>query len=258
MKKLAVALAATLAILSAKPTETKKHFEQYFQPTHGDTITIHKTDSMRVFLKNAGWDGTFESLMKTINDIRFPDGYDENDNNYDWLDAINYGGVCIHGSIFLYTALKTAGFSPVMGIIRGCFVELDKKGDVVRISAGLVPENESHMVCFVEKNGKVYAGSQGLEEVKGDTVDLGLTIWHFGSEYKNVMIYPLLTYWPKGAAFGDNVLPGYIDYLFKNGMFIKINTDGFSSSDWQNIWPDVVKYLKKGCMVVFTRGEPKW
>jgi hypothetical protein len=261
MKKLAVALAATFAILSAQPKTNPKEFERYFLPTNGDTITIDRMDSMRKFLRNNGWDGkTFESWLKTVNGISkwLPYDYDASDTYITWTDAVDYGGLCVNFSVFNAATAKAAGLECALAVIRGASVWLDKEGNVTRLGPGLIPEPESHMVCFVVgKDGKIYAGSRGLSEVKRDTVD-GFPIWENSGGAKDVILYPLLENWPDGVEHGTNILPNYLQWAFKNKYFVKINTDGFKEEDWKNTWPDVVKYLKKGYVVIFTRGEPKW
>lgn len=261
MKKLVVALAATFTLLSAQPKTQPKEFERYFLPTNGDTITIHNTDSMKVFLKNKGWDGkTFESLMKTINDIDFEHGDDSTDNNITWEDATNYGGFCIVGSTFIYTALKTAGLNPVFGVVRAAFVKLDKQGNVIGLSAGIVSEPTSHMICFVDVDGKVYAGSEEIGDLDSDIIDpaISSTVWDFAEGYKNVVVYPLMIKWPSEIEHGTNVVDNYLRYKFKHGLFVKINTDGFKPEDWEKVWLDAVEHLKKGYVIIFTRGEPRW
>ncbi len=261
MKKLALALAATFAILSAQPkTQPKKDFERYFLPTSGDTITINEIDSMRKFLKSNEWDGkTFESWLETVNRISkwFSYDYDMSDTHITWKDALEYGGLCVNFSVFNATAAKAAGLEYAMAVIRGASVWMDKKGKVTGLGSALVSETQSHMVCFViGEKGKVYAGSRGVEEVRGDTVD-GWPVWDHSGGTKNIVLYPLLDYWPEGAG-RENIVDEYFKYKLKNDLVVKINTDGFGPSEWEALWPFVVKYLKNGYVVIFTRGEPKW
>ena len=259
MKKLAVALAATCTFLLAQPkTQT---FERYFLPTSGDTVTIEKIDSMKIFLKKNGWDGkTFESLVQTIDRINFPHWYDGTDKNFSWKDAVEYGGLCTVGSTFLYTALEAAGLDPVIGVVRAAYVEISKKGGVVKLGAGIVPEVTSHMVCLVNVNGEIYAGAEKIRMIKGDTIDpiIARSVWDFAEGYKSVIIYPLMQAWPPEIENRTNVVDNYLRYKFENNLFIKINTDGFGPSQWKETWPVVVEYLKKDYVIIFTGGEGRW
>ncbi len=262
MKRLALALAATFAILSAQPkTQPKKDFERYFLPTNGDTITINEIDNMRKFLRNNGWDGkTFESWLGTVNGVSkgFACNYDLSDTHITWRDALEYGGLCVNFSVFNAAAAKASGSEYAMAVIRGISVYLGKEGNVTDLKIPLMSETESHMVCFVKgKDGKIYAGSRGLEEVRGDTVD-GFPIWENSGGSKDIVIYPLLENWPDGVEHGINILPNYLRWAFKNNYFVKINTDGFKEKDWEKTWPLVVEYLKRGYIIILTRGEPRW
>ncbi|MEM4362200.1 MAG: hypothetical protein QXL47_00390 [Candidatus Anstonellales archaeon] len=250
--------ATTCALLFAQP-KTQKDFERYFLPTTGDTITIHKIDSMRIFLKNNGWDGkTFESWLRTVNEIAklFPYNYDTPDAHITWEDAVEYGGLCVNFSVFNATAAEAGKVEYVMAVIRGAYVDLDRKGNVMGLRPALT--GEGHMICFVLGNDEnIYAGSRGLKEVKGDTVD-GLRIWDYSEGTKNAVIYPLLKSWPEGVGHGTNVLASYFKWALENNQIVKINTDNLNKNAWRKTWLITLEYLKRGYIIIFTRGEDIW